>query len=254
MNLYFLRLGDILMLDGIEYGVEMVNESRARCQPTKRQLKTVVINEKERQINCTVGKRDISISPRIEPGMVIRRMAGAELEKFLGKGHASSTQGQHKPEANAESKEHNMAKTTKTAGATKDRPSYKGRSALIHELAGRNMKPENILAKVKEQWPDTTPKVIADVTASKARGDAAKAAKATAKAAKASKPSKTPPVKAAKAPAKTPPAPKAKAAKVPPAPKAKTPPPAPASTPAPAPVAAEPAAPVAEGFAEPAAA
>ncbi len=245
MNLIFLRVGDVLDLDGAEYAVEMVNDSRARCQPISRRMKTVTINEVERQINATVGRRDISISPRTEPGTVLRRLAGAELEHFLGKANASPPQERIPEATKTESVKQNKVMATKTKGsAKKDRISYVGRSAAIHELAAKRMKPENILAKIKETWADTTPKVISDVMEATARKAEKAAAKATTKAKAASKPAATPSATPAKATAKTPPAPKAKA--TPPAPKAKKGPPAPKA--APAPVAETVPAP-AEGFA-----
>jgi hypothetical protein len=236
MNLAWLRIGDILRFEGIEYIVEMVNDSRARCQPLS-----------------SKGDRDFSISPRTEPGFVTRRATDAERKRFLEKVNASPTPDET-TEAFNEDDNMKKDKTTTETTEARTRTSYAGFGKAARALQAKGMTAEAAREKLlKTYWPVSIAAVQAVFDAKPKAPKAAKVPPALKKAvekpaakAKAAPAAKTPPAKKT-----TPPAPKPKvAAKAPPVRKGPPPP----KTAAPAPAEEAPATETpAEGFAEAAA-
>lgn len=203
MRSIFLRPGDVVVIDRVEYAVDYVNDSRARCQPlgtSRKQVEATFQNRAGDSVTKTfsraVGQRDFSISPKVDEDVVTRRLVGSELNDFLARNRPRA-QEQVSGGTNEVVSTNSMSKAK-----SKDLPTQ-GRAAFIHKLRDAKTPKAEVLEKTQAKF--RCPKGLFDkIWDRDSRGEAkpkvAKPAKASKK-----KAGKTPPAKAAKAKAGGPP-------------------------------------------------
>lgn len=72
MSDVYLQVGDVITCGGLEYVVDMVNESRARATCLSRKAKVIEDKLNETQVTFLSGAQQISVSPMIERGSILR--------------------------------------------------------------------------------------------------------------------------------------------------------------------------------------
>ncbi len=194
MSEHYLRVGDVLVVHGAEYAVDMVNDCRARCVRLRGSAR---INEDDAR-----APRTISVASIVEDSMVNRRTTLHEREAAL------SSQHQQGGETNTVKGKNRMSK--EAVANQKEKPTQ-GRAAYIHNLKSKDVAKADALVKVQVKF--NCPEGLFDkIWARGERGDAKPAA---------AKPSAKPAAKAAVKQTKAaPPAPPKKKAIAPPPPPA----------------------------------
>ena len=228
MSEILLRVGHVVLHEGKEWVVDLVNDCRARIKPLGKQTKVITnrLTEESKEVSFRAGPA--SIANTLDSDYVLRRLSGKELFDVLPKrSEAVKFETKQPAQETTETKTKDDSMANKS-NLKKERKPLAGRAEAVHALKAKGVKKNDAFETIWAKF-DCSKAAFDKIWDAKPRG--ASETKKPAKAAKAPPSKKAPKAKAGKAPT-APPAPKAPPA--PPAPPA----PAPAAPPAPAAAAA----------------
>jgi hypothetical protein len=222
----YLKVGDVLLQDGFEYVVDMVNDCRARLTCLEKSEKTITTRFGETATIKSSGKQ-VSIATTTEPQNILRHLTAEQVKNLLaGKKSVGATENKNN-------------KTERTDDGMKKNTAKTGSADYMRKLVGEGKSKAECLEAFNKKYADAfkgdevgiTSRYNMAVKLAKSAAEKEKAAEKTAAAkekAAAAKAKASKPVAKTTAKAKTSSKPTAKS----------TPPPRPAATPAPAAAAA----------------